>query len=207
MKKANKFCNSACMRIANLITGFLLILVSFIKFAYLADGFNFFYLVAIFFKIFFVLLLAMAESLFGQGLSVRVRTYVNLLDNQVGKGFYILWLCTTLSEEVDRNENFFIYIGLLVALINMVIGYKDGLKKLPALPWAHLIEEEDEEKERTKKKESAKEKNQEKLEIDEELRKKKYMDRLQREANGEFSGEDAEEGEQEQEEEDEYDSS
>lgn len=165
MKNANKFCNETCMRIANLITCFLLIMVAFIKFSYLSNGFNFFYLVHIFCKIGLVIILAMAEQFFGVGKSINVRTYFNLLDSQIGKGVYIIFISITLVEETDKNETFFVYIALFVAIINIVLGYKDELKELPAIPWAHLVDDH-EEQERDKKPKSAKEMNRLKSKID-----------------------------------------
>jgi len=113
-----------------------LILTAFIKFSYMQDtGFDFFYLLHVINCIGLIVLLAISEQIFGQALSLPFRTYLNFLDCMLGKGLYLCFLCLLMLEQSDKNETMFVYIVLIVAIFNIVIGYKDGIKKLPYQPW------------------------------------------------------------------------
>ena len=71
--------------------------------------------------------------------ALSIRTYVNFLDTSLGKGLYLTFLCLLLLEKTDRNETTFVYMVLVVAIFNIVLGYKDSIKELPIIPWPHLV--------------------------------------------------------------------
>ena len=94
--KCQDFCLGTLLKFANFIVTGILGLGSFIRFSYLAAGFNFFLLVNTVLTVIMVAALAASFGILGEGLSVAVRTYLNLLDYTFGKGAYICFISTIL---------------------------------------------------------------------------------------------------------------
>lgn len=83
----------------------------------------------------FVIILAGSEGTFGPGFSSTVRTYFNFLDCNFGRGSFMLYICILIYEKTAKGEDLFALIATIIAVINMVIGYKDRMKELPSKPW------------------------------------------------------------------------
>jgi len=135
LDKIKKACAGTILRIATLIGCGLMVLVTFIRFAYLGKDFSFFYMVQVFFLLFMIMLIVFAEDVFPKR-GQLCRTYFNLLDSNYGRGLFMLYLCVILFERTEKGEEFFAVIVLIIAVFNICIGYSEsGLKELPMNPW------------------------------------------------------------------------
>lgn len=179
MDKFKTCCSEKVMKIANLIMCILLFLVELAKITYMADnGFDTFFLIHVFNLIFFTVILAASEQAFGEAYMKLSRTYFNFLDLSLGRGLFLGFLCIMCLEQRDKNEELFVYIGFIIAMFNMAVGYNDRTHKLPINLWGDG-EESDEEAVRSKKKQSKKagELNQ----LKEDVRKEKEIKELEKE--------------------------
>ena len=68
-------------------------------------------------------------------MSIFIRTYFNFLDQQFGRGVFLVWLSMMLLERKTSLEILFCIIVLLIASIDLILGYGDAKKTLASLPW------------------------------------------------------------------------
>jgi len=142
LKRCGGVCSEKALRIVNIISGILLLIVAIIRFAYLFEDFEAFTLFADIYLVVFVIVLLASESACGVGAAKATRTYFNMLDSIFGRGLFMIFLGIVMLEKTDRGEELFAIIAIIIALLNIVVGYTDRqLKPLPYKPWG----EEDEE--------------------------------------------------------------
>ena len=142
MKRCGGVCSEKALRVVNIISCFLLLIVAVIRFAYLFDDFEPFTLFADIYLVVFVIVLFASEATCGAGCAKTTRTYFNMLDSIFGRGVFMCWLGIVFLDKTDRGEELFAIIAIIIALLNIVVGYTDRhLKPLPYKPWG----EEDEE--------------------------------------------------------------
>lgn len=124
------------MKVVNIISGMFLMFSALIRFGYMIeDGFNFFFMCWTFFIIFQILVIFAAEGALGPANSSWVRTYYNHLDGLQGRGYFMFSISLLLFAKCEKNEELFNATGLIIAMINMCLGYNDKIKELPAPPW------------------------------------------------------------------------
>ena len=160
------------MRIANCVSYGCMFMTGIIRFSYLVGNFTVYFLFETFFLLGLIIMWVGAEGVLGPKMSTFVRTYFNYMDSNWGKGFNMIFWCLILLEKAEKGEEIMPGISICIAIIDILIGYADHIKELPATPWPDT-RTEDEKKGIVKKKKTAKELNEEKKKIEKEKARKK----------------------------------
>ena len=177
LDKLKEKCPDTMMRIANLISYACMFLTGIIRFSYLVGNFSAWFLFETFIILGLIAAWAGAEGILGPKISTSVRTYFNFMDNNWGKGFNMIFWDLILLENANKGEEIMPVISIVIAIINILVGYADRLKELPATPWPDTRTDEQKAGTTKKKGKTTKELNEEKKKIEKEkARKKLYED-------------------------------
>ena len=105
-----------------------MLMATFTRFAYLVGNFNVWWMFQVFYIAVLCLLLFSSEGILGEKNSIYVRTYFNILDINLGKGIYIVYISIILMEKNNKGESFFTITSIIIGIINIIVGYKDTIK-------------------------------------------------------------------------------
>lgn len=106
-------------------------------YTFTGETWNFFLLIHTMFFALFVVFLCFAEyHVQFRGWSTWVKTYFNLLDNQLGKGMYHIFLCLLLIEIIKPWLIILVIPCFIIGIINIILGWDtDKSNILPSFPW------------------------------------------------------------------------
>ena len=131
-------------------------LTGIIRFSYLVGNFTAWFLFETFMILGLIIAFAGAEGVLGPKISSTVRTYFNFMDSNWGKGFNMLFWDMVLLENASKGEEIMPVISLVIAVINILVGYADNLKELPETPWPDTRSEDEKAGKSKRKKKSTK---------------------------------------------------
>lgn len=135
-------CTDKVLRIANVVAAVIFALGAvFRTIKCFGPGFNFFFMITTIYFWIFIVMLGLAEA--GETFKGRllVTTYFNFLDKQFGKGLFMLFLCLMLCEVTDNAEVVLAIVCIIIAICNLIIGWGQAKKGIPAPPWEDSTKE------------------------------------------------------------------
>ena len=123
------------IRVLNVIACALLFLGAIFRIIECFKAFNLFFFITSLYFFVFIIFVAAIELHEGNKVSVFIRTYFNFLDQMFGRGVFLIYLSFMLLERKTALEIMFCILILIIATIDVVLGYGDAKRSLASLPW------------------------------------------------------------------------
>lgn len=123
------------IRILNILACGLLLLGAVLRIIECFKAFNLFFFITSLYFFTFIVFVGAIEADEANKVSVFIRTYFNFLDQMFGRGLFLIYLSFMLLERKTTMEIIFCIFVLIVAIIDVILGYGDAKRSLASLPW------------------------------------------------------------------------
>lgn len=114
-------CNDKLMVVLNLIACVMIVVCGVMRFVYFKEkkaNINIFDPILSIYIFLFIIILVLAEFRV-----ILIRKYFNFLDRKMGRGWFILFMGLLILEKVTALEIILGIFILLIAVINMIVGW------------------------------------------------------------------------------------
>lgn len=127
--------NPKMIRLLNILACVFLLIGAIFRMVECFKAFNLFFFITSLYFFVFIIFVAAVEIQEEHKVSIFIRTYFNFLDQMFGRGVFLIYLSFMLLERKTALEIIFCILILIIAIIDVTLGYGDAKRKLASLPW------------------------------------------------------------------------